>query len=460
MRRGIRRYLRHLLATAAIIALGLVVGAVILGEQGLRFPLLEEDPQRIEVELADAHAVQPGQGQTVRVAGVRIGDIGDVRLEDGKAVVELLIDPEFKGLVRADATALLRAKTGLKDMFVEVDPGDGPPLGEGNRIRLSNTAPDVDQDEILATFDRDTRDYFRLLISAGGKGVRGRGADLRATLRVLRPLHRDVARVGRAIARRRHNLRRLVHRYGLLVDELGRNGGELTRLVRTSEAALGAVAAEDEHVSASVAALPAALRETQTALAKVDRLGRSLVPALDALRPPVRRLPAANRALAPLLREATPIVRGELRPFARAARPFVDELGDAAGDLTRAGPDVEGTFHGLNRLLNIGAFNPNGAERLSGDLQRDRDRQEGFLYWFAWTAQNTVSLFNTSDAHGPLRRIFFGGITCQVLKGPLDAQVAGVPEPLHTQLGDALAGAFEALASAGVCAAAQGGGAP
>ena len=72
-----------------------------------------------------------GQGQTVRVSGVRIGDIGDVELKDGRAIVRMDIDPKYKDLVHTDATALLRPKTGLKDMFIELDPGtDGAPVAK------------------------------------------------------------------------------------------------------------------------------------------------------------------------------------------------------------------------------------------------------------------------------------------------------------------------------------------
>ena len=39
-----------------------------------------------------------------------------------------------------------------------------------------------------------------------------------------------------------------------------------------------------------------------------------------------------------------------------------------------------------------------------------RARQEGFLYWLAWTAQNGVSLFNTADAQGPWRRVTICGL--------------------------------------------------
>ena len=93
----------------------------------------------MKAEFPTAQAVIAGQGQTVRVSGVRIGDIGDVELHDGKAVVEMVIDPEYKGMIRTDAHALLRPKTGLKDMFIELEPGTGkaPAAQAGYTIPIS-----------------------------------------------------------------------------------------------------------------------------------------------------------------------------------------------------------------------------------------------------------------------------------------------------------------------------------
>ena len=169
----------------------------------------------------------PGQGQTVRVAGVKVGDIATVEIEDGVAVVEADIDKEYKNLITDEATALLRPKTGLKDMFIEVDPGHGEPLEDGGRIAVSNTSPDIDQDEFFDALDADTRDYLKLLINGAGKGLEGRGDDFREVLKRFEPLHRDIARVNTAVAERRRNLARLVHNYSLLVDELGDKDEEL-----------------------------------------------------------------------------------------------------------------------------------------------------------------------------------------------------------------------------------------
>ena len=415
MMRAIRKHLGDFIAILALFVLAMGIGGYILTQQRLRLPLLEDKPFVVKVELPDAQAVQPGQGQTVRTAGVEIGKIGKVELEEGKAIVELQLQKKYEGYIKEDATALLRTKTGLKDMFLEVDPGEGKALRENGRIQVSNTAPDIDPDEVLSALDGDTRDYLKLLISGAGKGLKGRGSDLQETFARLGPLNRDLARVTKAVARRKDNLSNLVNKYGKLTQELGTKDREIVRLVRASNAVFEAFGSQDEEISLAVSRLPGALGQTERTLAKVDTLGGVMGPALEALRPPFRKLDTANRAVLPFVREATPQIRDKIRPFARIAGPYTADLGTAARDLNKASPDLTTSFNKLNRFFNIGAFNPNGAEGLSGNIARDRARQEGNLYWLAWTAQNTVSLFSTGDAQGPFRRIFLGGLGCDAL---------------------------------------------
>jgi phospholipid/cholesterol/gamma-HCH transport system substrate-binding protein len=427
MTTAIRKHLADFLAIVALFVLAIATSAYILSQERLRFPLVQKQAFTIKAELPNAQAVTPGQGQTVRVAGVEVGQIGKVDLAEGHAVVDLQLEPKYKGLVRQDASALLRTKTGLKDMFVEIDPGDGKPLPAGGHIQLANTAPDINPDEILAALDSDTRDYLKLLVSGAGKGLKGRGTDLRETFARFGPLHRDLARVSTAVARRRSNLRRLVHNYGLLVQELGGKDKDLTRLVTQSNAVLGAFASEDQNVSRFVQKLPGTLRQTQSTLVKVDRLGHVLGPSLTSLRPAFRRLDSANAAVLPLAREGAPILKHQVRPFARVSQPFTRNFGAAARNLVKAGPDLTKSFHELNRLFNIASFNPNGAESISQGCEHggsctaaERNRNEGYLYWLAWIAQNTTSIFSTRDGVSDYRRVTLGGIDCGLI-----AQIAG-----------------------------------
>jgi phospholipid/cholesterol/gamma-HCH transport system substrate-binding protein len=430
---AMRKHVGDVIALVLLFVVAVGVAGYILDNQRLRFPLVEEKPFVLEAELADAQAVQPGQGQTVRVAGIEIGQIGKVELEDGLAVVELELEPKYEGFIKDDATALLRSKTGLKDMFLEVDPGEGEALEDGDRIQVANSAPDVDPDEFLSALDSDTRDYLRMLITGAGKGLdNGGGKDLQEALARLGPLHRDLASVSGAVARRRDNLERLVNRYGLLMTELGSGREDIQRLVRASDQALGAFADEEQDLSGFVARLPGALRESRTALAKLDRLSDTMQPALNALRPPFRKLDDANAELLPLAREGTPIVRDEIRPFARASAPFIRDLGTSSEGLTQAAPDFSKSLLGLNRLFNIGAYNPEGSEGISDACENggtctaeERARNEGYMYWLAWVAQNTVSVFSTADAQGPFRRASLGGVSCGTLQGILGT--TGVP---------------------------------
>lgn len=445
MRTAIRKNLADFLAVLGVIVLGLGIGAYVLSNQRLRFPLVEEPFYTVKAELPDAQAVTPGQGQTVVVAGVRVGDIGAVELEDGKAVVELQLEPRYKGLLREDATALLRAKTGTKDMFLEVDPGEGKPLQEDERIRVSNTLPDIDPDEFLAALDSDTRNYLKLLISGAGKGLEGRGTDLRETLKRLGPVHKDLARVTRAVAERRHSLRRLVNRYGLLMAELGKSDDDITRLVRASNATLGAFADEDQNISSLVSKLPGTLNQTATTLGKVDTLADQMGPTFESLRAPFSKLDEANAAVLPFAREAAPILQKQVRPFARAAQPFQRDFGAASANLAKANPDLTDSFRGLNRLFDIGAYNPGGSEGISEGCEKagactreERARNEGGLYWLAWIGQNTNSLFSTADALGPIRRAYLLNLNCGVFSA--GAKEAGMPDAEADGLADLFGG--------------------
>lgn len=415
---AIRKHLWEVLAVFGLFLLGLAVAVYILSQQDLRFPLVEAKPKRVALELENAQAVQPGQGQTVRVAGVEVGRIADVELEDGVAVVQMEIQSEFEELIREDATALLRPKTALKDMLVEVNPGKGRVLEDGGRISVANTLPDVDPDEIYEALGEDTQPYLKLLVSGAGKGLAGRGDDLGKVFRRFEPLHRDLARVMRATASRREALKRLIHRYGLLMTHVGSRPAELRRLVTASRTVFDALAGEEQNISTAVGRLPSALRASEAALSDVREFAPVLRSSLESLREPIRKLDETNEAVTPFLRETTPILRNEIRPFVRAARPFTDDLRLAARDVAKATPDLTISFEELNRFFNIGAYNPGGAEGLEGkSIAEQRARQEGFLYWLAWVSQNGTSLFSSADGQGPWRRVTICGVPAAVIEG-------------------------------------------
>ena len=87
-----------------------------------------------------------------------------------------------------------------------------------------------------------------------------------------------------------------------------------------------ALANEDDAISASVAQLPASLRASERALTQVQQFAPVLRSSLESLREPIRKLPATNEAVIPFLEQTEPVIRTQIRPFVRAARPWTDDL--------------------------------------------------------------------------------------------------------------------------------------
>jgi phospholipid/cholesterol/gamma-HCH transport system substrate-binding protein len=402
MATAIRKHLRDFIAVAGLILVGLAVTVYIVEKQRLRIPVFEEKPFELKAEFETAQAVVPGQGQTIRVAGVRIGDVSDVEVENGRGVVTFEIEREFLPIYR-DATILMRPTTGLKDMFFQLDPGTAAAgeFDEGDTVPVANTAPDVNLDEILAALDADSQAYLRLLLVGAGKGLDGRDEELGKLLGGLGPINGDLARLNREVAKRRANLAQLIHNMNVLTNAVGRNDDELTRLVASSEAALGAVAEQDPSVRRAVRLLPTTLAQAEETLAVTARFASLLGPTADDLRPFARNLDPLNASLRGLADEATPVLENEIRPFVRTARPVVPDLRTAATRFEAATPPLTRLTRKLNRFANTVSYNPDGAEPLGAE-----ERDEGYLFWTAWAAHVGDSLFSAGDANSNYWRVY------------------------------------------------------
>src|ERR1700750_1312921 len=211
-------------------------------------PLIGRDWYTLNAEMTTAQAVTPGQGQTVHIGGVQVGEITSVKRVDGRAVIGMHIKPEYDRVYK-DASILLRPKTGLKDMVAELTPGT-PSTGrlhEGDVIPVSQTLPDVNLDEILSSLDSDTRDYLVLLLHDGAQalGTPEKGRQLAAAIRRIDPTARYAKEINQGLALRRQNIARVVHNFSLLTAALGRSDTQLGDFVENSNAVFSSLASQD-----------------------------------------------------------------------------------------------------------------------------------------------------------------------------------------------------------------------
>jgi phospholipid/cholesterol/gamma-HCH transport system substrate-binding protein len=91
------------------------------------------------------------------------------------------------------------------------------------------------------------------------------------------------------------------------------------------------------------------------------------------------------------VQKTMPVIRDQLRPFARDALPTVKLLRPAARDIAQATPKLTTALSVVNELFNELTYNPPGAA------------DEGYLFWTAWANHAGATVFSTQDAHGPIR---------------------------------------------------------
>jgi phospholipid/cholesterol/gamma-HCH transport system substrate-binding protein len=438
MTRAIKTHMTDFVAIIVLLLLSIVVAGYVLSHERFRFPLIDSSPFTINAAFSTAQAVTPGQGQSVRISGVQVGEIGNVTLKNGEAIVALQLDDKYSHLIHTNATALLRPKTGLKDMFVELQPGSktAPVAKAGWTLPVSNTLPDVDTDEILSSLDGDTRNYLQLLVNGAGQGLQGKGgSELAQVFERFEPTHQDLARLNKAVAVRGTDLRQLVNSLQRLNTSLSHNQGQIVRLVDASSTVFRAFASQDSNISAAVRDLPGTLAQTTDTLNKVTTFANLLGPTAKNLLPAAKALPAANAAVTALAKPSAPIVQNQIRPFVVAARPLVRNLKPAAQNLAAATPNLTKTFNVVNHLENMLGYNPG-------------DTEHGYLWWLAWLDHNARTLFSVQDANGDFRPLFLQAscATYTQLVDQLGASAGGAGSELENLLN-----LTPILTTAGVC---------
>jgi phospholipid/cholesterol/gamma-HCH transport system substrate-binding protein len=396
VKRAIREHLRDFVAIGVLAVLAVVTTGVILARQQANLPswlpILGQDHFVLKAEFSSAQAITPGQGQTVNIAGIKVGSIAGVDLENGVAVVNMNIDPKYAPLIHTDASLLLRPRTGLQDMTIEIDPGQkGKEVAQGSTVPLANTQPNVNPDQILASLDGDTQSFLQLLLQGGAQGLYGHSEELSAGLRRFDPTVHDIARINSALVQRRQNLRRVITNFGKLSTELGHRDTELARFVRSSNTVLGSFAKEQNAIRSTLQEFPPTLTQTQSTLTSANRLALILGPASRKLIPSAQALAPALRQVRPLFRETTDPIHHQIRPFSRAAQKPLKHINQASKPLASTTTSLSKGFNDLNLLLNALAYNPPGAA------------DEGYLFWASWLNHNTNAVFFTQDAAGPLR---------------------------------------------------------
>jgi phospholipid/cholesterol/gamma-HCH transport system substrate-binding protein len=298
----------------------------------------------------------------VRIAGVNIGKVTDLQLDKGGAATRatLEIDPKYAPLP-ADTRAILRQKSLLGETYVELAPGTrtAPKLEDGQMLARSQVEPSVQLDQILAIFDKPTRQAFRAWLADQASITRGgAGKDLNSALGNLSGFATNGADILGVLDRQRQALRLLVRNTGVVFGALSERNGQLRSLIRNSHATFSATASERAALADTFAIFPTFLDESRLTLARLERFSRNTDPLVNDLKP-------VADDLAPTIRDVSALAP-DLQAFFvnlhKVIPTAVRDLPDAQRFLRGASP-VLAALHPflqeLNPILSYANFNQN-----------------------------------------------------------------------------------------------------
>lgn len=385
---------QQLVTLVVIVVAGLAAGVYILAHQSSGLPRLFSDTYRIHAELTNASGVRPSVGQPVNVAGVRVGQIAGVRAaSSGNAVLDLVIERDQLPAVYTNARAHLEPITPLEDLLLNLEPG-APPAGkvpDGGLIDVATTTSPAELSTLLNALDGDTRTFMRTLISSLGVGTRGQGESMRQALVALGPTTAQVGELSRSLAARRRELARAVTNLATVAHAASRDD-RLADVVRAGNQTLAAINGEDAALRESLAKIPRSIDVADRMLERVAALADEVRPAVSALRPATKRLPGALDDIRPFAQTAEPVLRRDVRPLVREARPLAGDLGSAVPGLAAIAPRATNALKSLTYFLNEMAYNPPGSD-------------EGALSWHSWAFHNWASFTSNADAHGNIGNV-------------------------------------------------------
>jgi phospholipid/cholesterol/gamma-HCH transport system substrate-binding protein len=404
VKRAIKTHRTDFLAMAGLALAAVAVAAYILAHQPA-FTLFRSY-YTVRAAFQDAAAVTSGQGQSVDIAGVQVGEIGGVQLQGGRAIVTMKIYTKYAPIYK-NASVLLRPRTPLKDMYLALDPGtaNAGRVPNNGMLGAASTQPTIDVDQILNSLDADTRNYLLLLLAGGGQAFRDPGnagptpsakavSDLTGVFKRFAPLNRDTQTFTSLLSQRSVDIRRAINGLQLVTRALGGVDGRLTSLINSSNTNFQAISSQDANLQEALTLLPPTLQTTTQTLGKVQAFAAQSGPTLQALLPFAHAFGPALAASRPLFKDTTPVIRDQLRPFSIAVQPVARILAPAATSLAKATPKLASSVNVLNDLFNTLAYQPKGSE-------------QGYLFWGSWLSHIAADLTATQDAHGPVVRGLF-----------------------------------------------------
>ena len=283
--------------TIGAVSLTVIAALVFLAFNAQSLPLIGGGTV-YRAQFSEAAGLKPDD--PVRVAGVKVGKVESLALEDGAVTVEFRVKDAFVG-DRSEAAIKIETVLGAK--YMALVPRGSQPLDPDDRIPVARTASPYDVVEAFADLSSTVQDIDTKQLASSFEVL---SQTFSETPEEVRTSLQGLARLSDTIASRDAQLRELLSSTRKVTQVLADRNGEFTQLILDSNTLLTEVQKRRELID-SILASTQDLAKQLSGLVADNRT--TLTPALQQLSRVTDILSRNRAALAQTVDKLAPFVR-------------------------------------------------------------------------------------------------------------------------------------------------------
>ena len=266
------RYRGSSLIRSGFIGLALILLVIIIGLQPQQIVSLATSV-RHQALFTEAGGMAPGND--VKVSGVKVGNVSDVSLYEGKALVTFLVDGKVR--LGSDTTAHIRTGTLLGQRVLTLESDGKGSLRPSDVIPLSRTGAPYSLTDAVSEFTANTKGTDTAALN---KSLDTLSTTIDRLAPQLGPTFDGLSRISRALNERNESLSGLLKSASEVTSVLSKRSEQVNTLILNADELLG-VLEQRRYAIVNLLANTSALSQQLTGL--VNDNEKELAPALEQL---------------------------------------------------------------------------------------------------------------------------------------------------------------------------------
>jgi virulence factor Mce-like protein len=277
------------------------------------------NPQGYRVRVSFPNAQELSTQADVRIAGVNVGKVVQKQVDPkGNGTIAVIQLQNQYAPIHQDAHAILRQKTLLGEIYVDLSPGTpkSPPLPDGGLLARGNVQPAVQISQIFDAFDPPTRKAFQIWQQELATAVQHNQRNLSNVLGNLPTFAADATDILKVLDVQHAAVVSLLQNGGTVFDALGHNQTALRNLITNGEAVFSETAQNQAKLAETFRVFPTFLNESKITMARLQSFAINTDPV-------IRQLDLVARDLSPTL-HAVQVLSPYLRTLFVKLGPLID----------------------------------------------------------------------------------------------------------------------------------------